>query len=118
MGSSTVVQEVEDTLPGIRFKVESESRSKRLGRITLLCEIDDASMWDTVVKKLDGLKLFNTLDSEVLDALGMAVDLKQEALEAKEKELKLKNKQIAALNIELAKIRKLLTDVGMDLGLK
>ena len=118
MGSSDVVQEVEDTLPGIRFTVESETRGKKMGRVVLVATIENEAMWETVIAKLDGLKLFNTLESEVLDALGMAVDLKQEALDAKEEELEKANKRVEDLTKTLAHYESVLEGVGMDLGLE
>lgn len=118
MASSNAVKEVEDTLPGLRLKVETHSRSKRIGRIQLVCTIEDDALWDKVVKKLDGLKLFNTFENEVLDALGHAVDLKQELIDAANKDLRNKDKQIAALGRELAEIRSLISSLGMDLGLE
>ena len=119
MGASDVVKEVEDRLPGVRFRVDKWERLKRSGYITLRCEVNDPALFDTCVVKLDGLKIFTgDLVEEVLGALGDALTGKEEELQNKEQEVTQLKQELATTQAELVKLRRLMHSVGVQLGIE
>lgn len=117
MGSSDAVRKVEEQLPGMRFTVVESSRGKLVGRIVLMCTIENEAMWPVVVEKLNGLKLFSTFENEVLDALSYAIDLKEDSLKQLKKQLAAEKRKTAELSREVARLQGILSDVGLELGL-
>ena len=117
MGTENPVTEVEDRVPGLRFSVKTATRSARAGMVVLHCVVDDVALWDRVVERLDGLKLFSTMSEEIVDALG-------EELTAKVNEVSEYKACIEALQAEVAeqleknqRLQGLLSNVGLNLGL-
>lgn len=51
-----------DQIPGITFHVESSSRSNIRGRVQLTAEIKEAEMWEEVVRRLEGFKVYSVDD--------------------------------------------------------
>lgn len=56
-----------DQIPGITFHVEASSRSgsavfKARGRVQLTADIADIEMWEEVVRRLEGFKVYSVDD--------------------------------------------------------
>lgn len=121
MGSSRVVNEVENGLRGIRFRVESSELRKKAGVITLRCDVHsyDVKLFEACVAKLDGLKIFTgDMVEEVLGALGDALTGKEEELQSKEAKIEELTEALAAKEEEVARLRSLMRAVGIQLGIE
>jgi hypothetical protein len=119
MGDSKVVTDVEDRLPGVRFRIDRAERHKKSAYITLRCDIEDTPLYEACIAKLDGLKIFTgDLVEEVLGALGAALTDKEQELLTQEKEAEDLAKRLEAAEAEVVRLRKLMHGVGMQLGIE
>lgn len=119
MGANDAVTSVENSLPGIRFKVETAVRTKRTALITLRCEVNDKNLYDACVAKLDGLKLFTgDMVEEVLGAFSSALTDNQEELENRERALLHAVQELAEAKAEIARLHSILHNVGIELGIE
>lgn len=119
MGTVDVVKEVEDQLPGVRFRVEKWERLSKSAYITLRCEVNNTALFDACVVKLDGLKIFTgDLVEEVLGAMGNALTDKESELRAKEEEIRQLREETAVKDEWIAKMRKNLHTLGLELGIE
>ncbi len=119
MGSSRVVAEVEDRVPGVRFRTEKWERVKKAGYVMLRCEVNDPALFDACVAKLDGLKIFSgDLVEEVLGALSGALTDKEEELQTEQQRVSAVLKELEETKEELARLRGLMHSVGMELGIE
>ncbi len=50
--------------PGLTFHVEHASRTDTIGRIDLHADVTDGSLWDEVVQKLDGFRVYTVRDMQ------------------------------------------------------
>lgn len=117
MGKTDPVVEVEDKLPGLRFTVKESSRSARYGTVLLHCTIDDVALWELCLKKLDGLKLFSTMEQEVMDALVEELTTQASEVAVRDEKIKRLKEQLACADAENHRISYILASVGFDLGL-
>jgi hypothetical protein len=119
MGADDVVKEVEDQLPGVRFRVEKWERLRKSGYITLRCEVNDPALFEACVEKLNGLKLFTgDLVEEVLGAMGNALTDKESELQAKEEETQRLREEMGIKDAWIEKVRGNLHKLGLELGIE
>lgn len=67
---------IEETLPGITFSVKQITKLKAIGDkkrvlVELSALVEDEELWESVVEKLDGLRIYSshTFKDEILSAL-------------------------------------------------
>ena len=120
MGDSKAL---ERTLPGLKFTVKSAEQKaatngKRKGLITLRCDIEDKSLWDAAVAKLDGYVIFSSTTEEILNAFSNELNTTDAQLQmalAREQELL---EVIQQKEEDIASLRQILSDIGVDLGIE
>jgi hypothetical protein len=54
--------EPNEKLPGLTFHVESSSLQKKHGRVQLDATVNDIDLWEEVLKKLDGFRVYTVAD--------------------------------------------------------
>ena len=115
--------EPNNKLPGLTFHIESSSLQQKHGRVQLDATVNDADLWDEVLKKLDGYRVYTVADLhtalvEVLqdDQKQMKEEHKQtmqqmqqelEYLRQRCSLLEKYERDAAQLELELAKLRNL-----------
>lgn len=50
--------------PGVTFHVEHATRTEQVGRIELHADVTDGPLWDEVVQKLDGFRVYTVRDMQ------------------------------------------------------
>jgi len=81
--------------------------------------VNDKQLYNECVAKLDGLKLFSgNMAEEVMGALSSALTDNQEELENRERALLQAVQELAEANTELARLRRIMRDVGIQLGIE
>ena len=54
--------EPNEKLPGLTFHIESSSLQEKHGRVQLSASVNDLDLWEEVLKKLDGFRVYTVAD--------------------------------------------------------
>ena len=114
--------EPNDKLPGLTFHVESSSLQQKHGRVQLDATVNDIDLWEEVLKKLDGFRVYTVADLQTALVEILQDDQKQmkgeydkqmraltqqvEYLKQRCSVLEKYERDAAQLELELAKLRR------------
>jgi hypothetical protein len=89
--------EPNEKLPGLTFHVEGSSLQKKHGRVQLDATVNDLDLWDEVLKKLDGFRVYTVSDLQT----AMVEILQDDQKQMKESH----DQEVQALRQELERLR-------------
>lgn len=69
--------EPNEKLPGLTFHVESSSLMDKHGRVQLDATVNDGALWDEVLKKLNGFRVYTVADLQTALVEVLQEDQKQ-----------------------------------------
>lgn len=112
-------RQVEDKLPGLRFRlIEATRQSKSTGIVTLRCEIYDRDLWERAKGHLDGYKVFTSPTEEIIGALGNELDDTANALRDANRVIELQKEELKKRDETIAKLQAVLAQIGVNLGIE
>jgi gamma-glutamylcyclotransferase (GGCT)/AIG2-like uncharacterized protein YtfP len=103
-------------LPGLTFHVETAQLTNKLGKAEIHADVNDVDMWEQVITKLDGLRIYTVEDlaTSVMEVLQtenkeekMAHARQTEELRQQLETLKQRNSFLEQQNAEYARVNAL-----------
>lgn len=114
-------QDVKDRIPGLQFRLESQTYGKKTaggtqhGHITLHCEYTDVTLFDTAASKLNGFKVFGSLSDEIVEAISAELDDTDSKLQKALDEGARLRLELGEKEAEISRLRGLLQSIEREL---